>query len=265
MDINMLFDTPRHPSQELTTSNINRKVIFQYMNPQYSKTNFWDKSKNTIRSDILVNPFIIKAIGNVKNKAVLDVGCGDGTLTEHFAKRGAKITGIDSNKNILNFTEGKKGKYLLGDLTKLKFPANSFDKIYSAMVFLHLNTNHLEKAFLEAYRVLKPGGDFVVGDVHPSRLTQKEAKLVKHKNKGENYFSTHRVSAVLTSFNKNRFVLNYYHRSLSTYINTALKSGFVLKSLVEPKPTKQQIRKFGKLLETETKQPSYIVFVFRKE
>lgn len=210
------------------------------MKNQYSlKKEFWNKTKGKIRSDVLVNPSLIKALSNVKNNHVLDIGCGDGSLTEYFANRGAKITGIDINQDIIQFTKNRKGKYLRGDVTNLKLKSNSFDKAYSAMVFLHLDDNQLEKAFKEAYRILKKGGEFIVGDVHPTRLIQsKEPKLVRHEKKNIDYFLTQKVSAVLLDFRKKSFYLKYYHRSLSTYINTALKSGFTLKSVIEPRPTK---------------------------
>ncbi|MGQ0528368.1 MAG: bifunctional 2-polyprenyl-6-hydroxyphenol methylase/3-demethylubiquinol 3-O-methyltransferase UbiG [Panacagrimonas sp.] len=39
--------------------------------------------------------FIEQACGGLKNKRVLDVGCGGGILTEALAQRGAQATGID--------------------------------------------------------------------------------------------------------------------------------------------------------------------------
>ncbi len=226
---------------------------------------FWDKSKSRIRSDVLVNPSIIKAVGNVRDKKILDICCGDGSLTEYFANRGAAITGIDINNDVIGFTKSRKGRYLRGDATNLKLQRNSFDKAYSSMVFLHMDDNQLEKAFLEVWKVLKKNGEFIVGDVHPTRLIQnKEPKLVKHKNKNIDYFLTQKISATLFDFNKKSIDLEYYHRSLSTYINTALKTGFILKSVIEPKPTKEQLKEFGEFLKVETTQPSYIIFVFRK-
>ena len=82
------------------------------MRNQYSpRKEFWNKRKVKIRSDILVNPYVIKAVGNVRKKKILDIGCGDGSLTEYFAKRGADITGIDSSKELIDSIKDKQGKW----------------------------------------------------------------------------------------------------------------------------------------------------------
>ena len=55
-----------------------------------------------------INPlrlnFIDKKV-NLKNKKVLDVGCGGGILSESMAKRGADVTGIDMGEKVIRIAK----------------------------------------------------------------------------------------------------------------------------------------------------------------
>lgn len=46
-------------------------------------------------------------IGDVKNKRVLDVGCGTGRYCELLAKRGAKVIGIDPSSRRVRMCKRK--------------------------------------------------------------------------------------------------------------------------------------------------------------
>ena len=56
----------------------------------------------------------------------------------------------------------------------------------------------------------------------------------------------------------------YYHHTLSTYLNSAFKAGFKLDKIAEPRPTKKQIKQYGKLLDIRENVPQYILFRFIK-
>ena len=55
-----------------------------------------------------INPLRLNFIHekvNLKNKKVLDVGCGGGILSESMAKRGADVTGIDMGEKVINIAK----------------------------------------------------------------------------------------------------------------------------------------------------------------
>lgn len=109
-----------------------------------------------------------------KGISVLEVGFGQGTDLVQFAKAGAKCTGIDYTPTHfelakLNFElRNLKADLHLGDAANLPFEDNSFDKIYSFGVLHH--TPDIEKCINEVYRVLKPGGTFVMSLYHKDSL-----------------------------------------------------------------------------------------------
>lgn len=106
--------------------------------------------------------------------SILEVGFGQGTDLVQFAKAGAKCTGIDyTPKHFelaqLNFQlRGLEADLRLGDASDLPFEDNSFDKVYSFGVLHH--TPDIEKCIDEVYRVLKPGGVFVMSLYHKNSL-----------------------------------------------------------------------------------------------
>ena len=91
---------------------------------------------------------------------LLDIGCGRGDMLRAFDKIGFEVKGTD----ISPLTEELISPipFTLCDLIdeKLHYPDNTFDFVFSKSVIEHLKEP--EKLLNEAFRVLKPGGKFVV-------------------------------------------------------------------------------------------------------
>jgi ubiquinone/menaquinone biosynthesis C-methylase UbiE len=96
---------------------------------------------------------------------MLDIGCGNGRLFPLIKERHAAYTGIDYSEGLVG--EAKRlhpgGTFLVGDATRLPFPAETFDIAYSFAVIHHIPGKELREQFMhEAARVLKPGGLFIL-------------------------------------------------------------------------------------------------------
>ena len=68
---------------------------------------WWDKTSE-FKPLHEINPLRLNYIDNVaslKDKTVLDVGCGGGILSESMAEKGAKVTGIDLGKKALKVAQ----------------------------------------------------------------------------------------------------------------------------------------------------------------
>jgi ubiquinone/menaquinone biosynthesis C-methylase UbiE len=102
----------------------------------------------------------------VRDKVVLDIGCGSGTSGAVFGYRGAHYIGIDHSRHaasqgLRNLRGlGADGFTAQGNAEALPIRDNSIDVVYSNGV-LHHTPNFLT-SMDEAYRVLKPGGKGII-------------------------------------------------------------------------------------------------------
>ena len=122
---------------------------------------------------------IFTFLGRLKDKKVLDVGCGAGRLTKFLKNEGADVYATDISEEMLKIVQKKVAgvKAYQAPMNKLPFEDNTFDIVTAAFVIVHLET--LEASFEEVYRVLKPGGFFIVTNVNqrkPPRLKTKEGE-----------------------------------------------------------------------------------------
>jgi len=103
-----------------------------------------------------------EALGDVKNKKILDVGCGAGALSFYLAQKGANVTGIDLSKNSIEVCKNEsKIRGLNIDFREMNaqipdFEDESFDMIVGSRVIHHLP--NLELFFKECKRLVKPNG-----------------------------------------------------------------------------------------------------------
>lgn len=103
---------------------------------------------------------------------IVDIGCGTGTqliaLCETYPD--ADIVGIDIDASLLKkakeriTTWGKKATLSLASATQTRMKSNSIDLCFSTLVFHHLTHEQKIAAFSEAFRILKPGGTFLLTD-----------------------------------------------------------------------------------------------------
>jgi ubiquinone/menaquinone biosynthesis C-methylase UbiE len=98
-------------------------------------------------------------------KRILEIGCGAGIDLIRFAAGGAETTGIDLSSTAIDLARQYfKYKNLKADLRvmdgeSMEFKDASFDLVYAHGVLQY--TADANRMVAEAYRVLKPGGEFI--------------------------------------------------------------------------------------------------------
>jgi ubiquinone/menaquinone biosynthesis C-methylase UbiE len=101
-----------------------------------------------------------------KGKRLLEIGHGIGTDLLSFCEGGAEVYGIDFTEEHhrlakRNFAlHNRTGVFKLCDAAEIDFPPNYFDYVYSHGVLHH--TPDTVRCISEAFRVLKPGGEFIL-------------------------------------------------------------------------------------------------------
>lgn len=166
-------------------------------------------------------------ITDLRGKRVLDIGCGQGWLTEALRQNGAISTGVDpSRKNI----EAARNKYPLADFAQMDLNSIESDEIYDAvcavMVFEHID--NLKEGYEKISRLLRPGGRLlmIVGDFN--KFTKPRHGYILEIES----ISPEEV-ATRTDYGERAGVIYDINRTPKKFVNDAAEVGF---DLLEHRP-----------------------------
>lgn len=157
-------------------------VAREYVNKRFSQASVPEKEKlvkdwvNKVPdSQALVKDFKERA-GDPSGKEMVDIGFGNGGVSIAFALAGAKMSGVDVEKELQEIAQahaksfGAQASFFLCDGQKLPFADDIFDYAISVSVLEHTDcpAGHLA----EILRVVKPGGRCYLA--FPNKLWPKE-------------------------------------------------------------------------------------------
>src|SRR4030042_3032670 len=99
--------------------------------------------------------WIKNALHPLRNEKILDAGCGTGYLLNFITSKTAVGIGIDISEDAINTARNRYPHLIFktGELTKLPFADNSFDKIICFNVIEHIGDQ--DKSIQELVRILK--------------------------------------------------------------------------------------------------------------
>ncbi|WBW75594.1 methyltransferase [Schizosaccharomyces osmophilus] len=110
---------------------------------------------------------IVQRLALTSQDVVLDLGCGDGVLTQNLASQCKHITGIDSSQSMIQSAKqkGLEAYVVAGEnlASATEFSSKGFDAVFSnaALHWILRNPNERSTVFQGIARVLRPGGRFV--------------------------------------------------------------------------------------------------------
>ena len=213
----------------------------------------------------LLDPPMLAACGDVTGLRALDCGCGEGRFCRLLAARGAaEVVGLDLCGPMIDAARewaAERQQYRVADVQDLSFlePA-TFDLAVS-----YLNQCDLPnfEANLQAvWRVLRPGGRFVVANLHPMRSAvgtwHRTAAGEKLHVVVDHYFDEGPRQWRMMDCDFTNF-----HRTLQTYVRGFLATGFSLVDLVEPTVTAEHLADWPEL-DDERRVPNFIIYVCEK-
>jgi ubiquinone/menaquinone biosynthesis C-methylase UbiE len=164
-------------------------------------------------------PVVAEYLSGREPGVALDAACGTGRFAEFLANRGHQVVGVDSSPDMLAHARRRvpAGEFHLAQLDRLPLPDDSVDVIVCALALVHVQSLH--PVLAEFTRVLRPGGDLVISDVHHELVTR---------------------GSVITArgpAGEPRIVATYRHY-LGDYLRTALSVGLQVRRCEEPRATR---------------------------
>ena len=223
----------------------------------------WIQQDQSVRTGML-DSWMLEALGDVRGRSVLDIGCGEGRFCRVLSGLGASVTGVDLTEPLIVQARGQAtdgGTYLVGNAEDLAgIEDNSFDLAVSYIVLV--DVLDYRRAIQTAFRVLRPGGRFIVCNVHPMRMAKPNG-WVKLGDRKLFYAVDDYCEEGPREFEWWGANFINMHRTLSSYITAFLNSGFELESLLEPTPSDDQLAAIPWLAD-EFRVPNFIIYALRK-
>lgn len=222
------------------------------------------RGRNANRKGLL-DQAILQACGDLTGLRILDSGCGEGRFCRLLVELGAAyVLGLDTCETLIQAARDQRmgpEEYRLEDVQEMgSVEDGAFDLAIS-----YLNQCDLpdfEANTRQVFRVLKPGGRFVIANLHPMRSAAggwfKDATGKKLHAILDNYFDE----------NERRWEiwgkpLTNFHRTLSTYLDGFMKTGFEIVRVIEPRVTLENLAEFPEL-EDERRVPNFILYILSK-
>lgn len=112
----------------------------------------------------------LNSVYSLTNRAVLDVGAGDGTFSRQLERFGANVIGIEIDQGLVDTARANLPEHislLVGRAEALPVDDSSQDIACFFFSFHHVPIDVQERALAEVRRVLKPGGRLHVVEPFP--------------------------------------------------------------------------------------------------
>ena len=167
--------------------------------PEVYKDQFGERSKNWHASAVwIAHDELLRHHGSLcavpPDSEALDVCCGSGVVGNSFRGRVKKITGLDITPEMVKLARTRLDEVVHGTVYDIPFPDARFELVCNREV-MHLMPDPM-RMMSEVVRVLKPGGQFVVGQILPFgaadaawmfRIFKKKQPLLYHMFQEEDF------------------------------------------------------------------------------
>ncbi|MBF9134014.1 class I SAM-dependent methyltransferase [Plantactinospora sp. S1510] len=175
-------------------------------------------------------------LGELRDRRVLELGCGAASAARWLATQGARPVGLDLSAGMLRHaalaatTSGVRVPLVQSDALALPFGKNVFDIVCTAFGAIPFVADSAA-ALREVFRVLRPGGRWVFSVTHPMRWIFLDDPGEGGLTATHSYFDrrpyVEQDAAGVPSYVEQ-------HRTLGDRVREIVGAGFVLRDVLEP-------------------------------
>ncbi len=199
------------------------------------------RNKDINANNLIEKPIFLSLLPCLKDKKVLDLGCGYGDLCKLADTDGAtKIVGVDISKNMIDLAiktnSSNKIKYIIKPMEKINEINEKFDFVLSSLAFHYVE--NFDKLIKDIAKLLHKDGYLIFSQEHPVATAFIPPK---NKNIDTKVDIENKRYYLLSDYNNNgiRTVhwnidgVKKYHRNISTIINTLIDNGLQIEKVIE--------------------------------
>jgi SAM-dependent methyltransferase len=212
-------------------------------------------------------PAFCALLPNLVDKRVLDLGCGFGWHCRYARQQRSRfVLGVDLSNRMLAkaraLTNDSGIEYLESTIEDVEFQDGDFDVVISSLALHYIQ--HFDVVCRKIHRCLTLGGTFVFSVEHPVFTSRAEQDW--HVGHGGE-----RLHWPIDNYQKEGIrhtqwmaddVIKY-HRTVATYVNTLIESGFQISKLLEPGVSTKRIIERPDLKD-ERRRPIFLVIAAQK-
>lgn len=219
-----------------------------------------------------IMPNMLKFMGDVKGKRILDLGCGEGGYSRELAKRGARLVSVDCSKKAIDYAvklskeeELKIKHYVRNSNDLFDIDSETFDIVLCSMMLM--DCEDLDGTLKEAVRVLKPGGRLFASVLHPCFDGNHDTGIgrqgtgIDREVVVKNYFEPKEWEAPLWS---GTIPVIWRHRTMEDYVKAFIRAGLTIVDLNEPRATDEQAE-ISAMMAWLQKIPLYLYWELEKK
>ena len=218
---------------------------------------------------MIETPQLFELIGDVKDKEILDLGCGAGNNDRKLIEKSAKsVLGIDLSKKMIEVANKENDldniEYKVMSMNDIDKINRKFDLVVSSLAIHYIED--YDNLCKKIYNLLNDGGEFIFSCGHPMDsapilndysdnfviINDKKYFLLSDYNNEGKRISHWFVDGVET-----------YHRNMSHLVNGLINAGFKLEKMVESYATDEIIKIKPKY--KEQRDHSYYVYFKAKK
>jgi ubiquinone/menaquinone biosynthesis C-methylase UbiE len=201
-----------------------------------------------VRSDSLAGDrmlhHLLALVGPVHGQQVCDLACGQGHVTRELARRGAHVVGVDLSSELIAIARRDEASaplgitYLVDDATSLAALADAgFSGVVCNLALMDIPD--LAATFRTVWRILRPAGWFAFAITHPCFEAPHAQWRTNPDGATSREIFTYFTEGFWRSSNPQgvRGHVGAHHRTLTTYVNTLVETGFAIERMAEPQVT----------------------------